>query len=59
MDPMTFGMVFVGASGGTLLLLTALGKKIVINETAIKIVLEVIKFGSILWLFKYLFITFL
>jgi hypothetical protein len=59
MDPMTFGMVFIGASGGTLLVLTALGKKIKINETAIKLVLEGAKYGSILYLFKYLYITFL
>jgi hypothetical protein len=59
MDPITFGMVFTGATGGTLLLLTAMGKKISINETAIKLVLEAAKYGSILYLFKYLFITFL
>jgi hypothetical protein len=59
MDPITFGMVFTGATGGTLLLLTAMGKKVKINETAIKLVLEAAKYGSILYLFKYLFITFL
>jgi hypothetical protein len=59
MDPITFGMVFTGATGGTLLLLTALGKKIRINETAIKLILEAAKYGTILYLFKYLFITFL
>jgi hypothetical protein len=59
MDPITFGMIFTGATGGTLLLLTAMGKKVKINETAIKLVLEAAKYGSILYLFKYLFITFL
>jgi hypothetical protein len=41
MDPITFGMVFTGATGGTLLVLSLMGKKIRINETAIKLVLEV------------------
>jgi len=59
MDPMTFGMVFVGASGGTLLLLTALGKRISINETAIKLVMESAKFGTILYLFHHVFKLFL
>lgn len=59
MDPITFGMVFTGATGGSLLILTLMGKKISINETAVKLVMETIKYGTILYLFKYLFITFL
>jgi hypothetical protein len=59
MDPMTFGMVFVGASGGTLLVLTALGKKIRINESAVKLVLETAKFGTILYFMQHIFKLFL
>ena len=54
MDPITFGIVFTGASGGTLLLLTALGKKIQINEGMIKLVMEGAKYGTILYLFSYI-----
>jgi hypothetical protein len=59
MDPITFGMVFTGATGGTLLVLSLMGKKIRINETAIKLVLECAKYGTILYLMKFLFIHFL
>lgn len=59
LDPMTFGMVFVGATGGTLLVLTALGKKIQINETMVKLAMETAKFGTILYLFHYVFKLFL
>jgi hypothetical protein len=59
MDPITFGMVFVGASGATLLGLAALGKKITINETAVKLTLEALKYGSILVLMHKIFNTFL
>jgi hypothetical protein len=52
-------MVFVGASGGTLLVLTALGKKIRINETAVKLVMETAKFGTILYLMQHVFHLFL
>jgi hypothetical protein len=58
MDPITFGMVFTGATGGTLLVLSLMGKKIRINETAIKLVLEGAKYGTILYLMKFLFIHF-
>lgn len=54
MDPMTFGMVFLGTTGGALLVLTGLGKKIQINESAVKIVLEIAKYGSILYLLKFI-----
>ncbi|MBO0959576.1 hypothetical protein J1P26_07490 [Neobacillus sp. MM2021_6] len=59
MDPFTFGMVFVGASGGTLLAITAMGKKIRINESAVKFVLEGAKYGTILYLLKYVWVLFL
>jgi hypothetical protein len=54
MDPITFGIVFTGATGGTLLILTALGKKISINEDMIKLVMEIAKYGTILYLFSYI-----
>ncbi|WHY76212.1 hypothetical protein QNH20_19090 [Neobacillus sp. WH10] len=53
MDPITFGIVFTGATGGTLLALAALGKKIRINESAVKLVMETSKFGTILYLMHY------
>lgn len=56
---MTFGIVFVGATGGTLLVLTILGKKITINETAVKLVMETAKFGTILYLLNHVFNLFL
>lgn len=59
MDPITFGMVFVGASGATLIGLAALGKKIRINETAVKLTLEVLKYGAIFALMHKIFNTFL
>jgi hypothetical protein len=59
MDPITFGMVFAGATGGTLLVLTALGKKFTINETAVKLVMETAKFGTIFYLINHVFKLFL
>lgn len=59
MDPITFGIVFTGATGGTLLALAALGKKISINETAVKLVMETSKFGMILYLMHHVFKLFL
>ncbi|MEH7355679.1 hypothetical protein V7150_19305 [Neobacillus drentensis] len=53
MDPITFGIVFTGATGGTLLTLATLGKKITINETMIKLVMETSKYGTILYLLHY------
>jgi hypothetical protein len=58
-DPISFGIVFVGATGGTLLLLAGLGKKISINETAVKITMECLKTGTILYFFHYIFKLFL
>lgn len=59
MDPITFGMVFTGASGVTLLVLSFLEKKITINEGMVKFVMEVSKFGTILYLFQHVFKLFL
>lgn len=59
MDPITFGIVFTGATGGTLLALAALGKKITINESMVKFVMESAKYGTILYLFHYIFKVFL
>jgi len=52
MDPITFGMVFLGASGGTLCLLSAFDKYL--NQTAVKLALEFTKFGGVFWLLHYL-----
>lgn len=59
MDPITFGAVFVGTTGGTLLVLSLMGKKISINEQMLKLTLEAIKYGSILYLLNKVFHTFL
>lgn len=59
MDPITFGMVFTGATGGTLLLLAALGKKISINETMVKLAMETAKYGMILYFIHHIFKLFL
>jgi hypothetical protein len=56
---MSFGIVFTGVTGGTLLVLTFLGKKISINETAIKFVMEAAKYGTILYLVQNVFKLFL
>ncbi len=53
MDPITFGMVFVGVTGATLggiALLDGAGFKI--NDTALTLFMEVAKYGSILYLLK-------
>ncbi len=57
MDPFTFGMVAIGASGGTLCLLSVF--KDHINETAVNLALHITKYGAILWLVKQLKDTFL
>jgi hypothetical protein len=59
MDPITFGIVFTGATGGTLIVLSLMGKKIRINEAAIKVALELAKYGTILYLFNHIFKLFL
>jgi len=58
MDPFTFGIVATGAFGGTLTVLALLGKEYSLNEDAIKIVMEIIKYGGILYLFKHLYFVF-
>ncbi|MCM3180257.1 hypothetical protein [Cytobacillus horneckiae] len=53
MDPFTFGIVFVGAAGASLVGVALLGNAgIKINEDMIKIVMELGKYGSILYLLK-------
>lgn len=55
MDPITFGMVAIGVSGGSLCVVSVLGAAgIKINEDAIKIALEVTKYGGILYLLQHL-----
>lgn len=50
MDPITFGTLLIGSTGSTLLLITVLEKlNIPINEGMVKLVLETVKFGGILW----------
>ncbi|MEC1377381.1 hypothetical protein P9D39_24450 [Heyndrickxia oleronia] len=53
MDPFTFGLVFVGATGGALVGVALLDKtSIAINGSIVSIVMEVIKYGGILYLMK-------
>lgn len=55
MDPITFGMVAIGVAGGSLCVVTVLesyGFKV--NETAVKIALEVTKYGVMLYLLQHL-----
>lgn len=53
MDPFTFGIVSVGAAGASLVGVALLGNAgIKINEDMIKIVMELGKYGSILYLLK-------
>lgn len=53
MDPFTFGIVFVGATGAALTGVALLGNAgIKINEDLLKIVMEVGKYGSILYLLQ-------
>jgi hypothetical protein len=59
MDPITFGAVFVSTTAGTMLVLTLMGKKISINEQMLKLTLEGIKYGTILYLLNHVFKLFL
>lgn len=60
MDPFTFGMVFTGVTGGSLLAIALLDKGgLKINEDLLVIVLEIAKYGSILYLLKKLSMLFL
>ncbi len=53
MDPFTFGIAFVGASGGVFVLLHALEQHgVSINQDVLRLVMETSKFGAILWLLK-------
>lgn len=59
MDPIGFGIVFVGATGVTLLALTGLERKLPINEKAMKLVMETVKYGTLLYLVGKVFTLFL
>ncbi|GIN88719.1 hypothetical protein J6TS2_51050 [Heyndrickxia sporothermodurans] len=52
MDPFTLGVVAIGASGATLFISSLFGKKL--NEEAVKIALEVTKYGGILYILQHL-----
>ncbi len=55
MDPITFGMVAISSFGGGLLVISALEKMgFAINETMIKIAMEVIKAGGLLYLIQHI-----
>ena len=51
-DPFMFGIVSTAVFGGSLVVLGLLGKEFKINDVAIRIVVEAIKAGAILHLFK-------
>ncbi|MED3574487.1 hypothetical protein [Cytobacillus praedii] len=53
MDPFTFGITFVGVSGGVFMILHALEQSgLSINKDMINLMMETSKFGAILWLLK-------
>ncbi|MEK4148993.1 hypothetical protein NST02_18180 [Robertmurraya sp. FSL W8-0741] len=55
MDPITFGMVAIGVAGGSLCVVTILDAYgIKVNEDAIKIALEITKYGGLLYLLQHL-----
>lgn len=55
MDPITFGMVAIGVAGGSLCVVTILDAcGIKVNENAIKVALEISKYGGILYLLQHL-----
>lgn len=55
MGPITFGMVAIGVAGGSLCVVSALKAfGVEINEQAIKIALEVTKFGGMVYLLQHL-----
>lgn len=55
MDPITFGMVAIGVAGGSLCLVSVLDAVgLNINEDAIKIALEITKYGGMLYLLQHL-----
>jgi hypothetical protein len=54
-DPITFGMVSIGVAGGSLCLVSVLGTiGIKVNEEAIKLALEITKYGGMLYLLQHL-----
>ena len=53
------GLFFIGTLGGTLVALAVIGKKVHINETAVKLTMETAKFGTILYLINHVFHLFL
>ncbi|MFD6441798.1 hypothetical protein ACFWDG_18820 [Peribacillus sp. NPDC060186] len=60
MDPFTFGIVFTGLTGGSLLAISLLDKSgVKINEDLLMLVMESAKFRSILYLLKKLSVLFL
>ena len=53
MDPFTFGLVFVGATGVALVGVALLDKSgIAINGSIMSFTMEVLKYGGILYLLK-------
>ncbi len=55
MDPITFGMVSIGVAGGSLCVVSILSAYgVQVNESAIKIALEVTKYGGMLYLLQHL-----
>lgn len=55
MDPITLGMVSIGIAGGSLCTVSILSNYgIKVNEEAIKIALEVTKYGGMLYLLQHL-----
>jgi hypothetical protein len=58
MDPFTFGIVATGTFGSALVGLAMLGKSFSINDDLVRIVMEVIKHGAILYLLKVLYMAF-
>lgn len=55
MEPITFGMVAIGMTGGSLAAVTILKRVgFGINEDAIRFVLEITKYGGMLYLLQHL-----
>lgn len=53
MDPVTWGLVGIGAAGGSLVVVGLLQRAgISINEGAVTMLLELTKYGGILYLLK-------
>ena len=58
MDPATFGIVATGVFGVSLAGMAVLGKEFSINEEMLVLVMEILKYSSILYLFKVLYKVF-